>query len=236
MSLLAAAASARKRPAAAAPAVAPLLYWPLNETSGTVANDLSGNGFNGTIDGGTLSSSGLTLNALSDGVFYPGNVAGSPLDVGCLAAWAIEAVVTRNAPGGSVFESIVNQWRSPNFGLFNAALLVTTAGRPEGGMSDSLNAIVSAPTPLVTGVRTHLMAIRNGGALTMYVDGSPVATLSVTGVNTPSNGAGFGVGGFTQAGYFPQSYGFLGKVEHVAVYNKAVGAAFAASQAQKYGL
>lgn len=44
---------------------APLAHWPLNETSGTTASDVSGNGFHGTIVGGpTFVNDGVRGNAI----------------------------------------------------------------------------------------------------------------------------------------------------------------------------
>lgn len=237
--MLIATASARRRPARV-PFINPLLYWPLNETSGAIAHDLSGNGYNGTIVGSCVpSSSGLTLTANEAGVLYPGGASGSPLDVGTLTAWAIEAVVTRQGTGGSVLENIATQWRSPNFGFFTEGMHLRFTSAPFAGISDSATAMVGGPDQIANGARTHLMCIRDGGTFALYVNGSLVNTElhPATDVNNPSDGAPFCVGGgLFSAGTFPNSYGFIGKIEHVALYNVAPPPSYPAVQAAKYGV
>jgi hypothetical protein len=234
---------------------APILYWKLHETSGATVTDYSGYGRNGTITGSpTQSSSGITLTALAQGVYYPGNVAGSVLDVGSDDTWAIEAVITRASVGGSVWEHIAGQWRSPNLGYTNSLLALAgnstpaDRGKPFGGFHDSI-----APTNFYTvqgtaapSARTHLMIVREpgisgSGVLRMYKDGVLVASnlvgFTASKVGIVSDGAKFLVGSDTDAAsYFPASYGFLGTIEHVAVYNTTITAARALYHAQMLGL
>lgn len=236
---------------------APILYWKLNETDGTTIADYSGYGRNGTVTGSpTLSGSGITLDGSSgQGVYYPGDAGGSVLDVGGDTTWAIEAVVTRTGNGGSVWETIAGQFRSPNFGYMNSLLacagngVPADRGKPTGYFSDaaapSNSYGVSAPTALANGARTHLMAIRRPGTgglgrMELWENGVLVATstsFSESAVGIASNGAKFLVGSDSDtANYYPASYAFNGKIAHVAVYDTTVSAERALYHAQVLGL
>lgn len=226
----------------------PLLHWPLNETSGAVANDLSGNGYNGTYTGGTLTGSGFTMTTWTDHVMAAtGSAGGSPLDVGTGRQWSVEAVVTRGAtqPFDNVSANIAAQWRSPNLGYVSMGLCMPSTGKVATSFmgyftpSDlsSSRAVSSAAAP-VNGARTHVYMERVQGTgatdtLNIYLNGvlSQTASVASTLVGTASNGAQFCVG------FYPNfSYGWLGTVEHVAVYNHALGAARVLYHAQLLGL
>jgi hypothetical protein len=83
--------------------------------------------------------------------------------------------------------------------------------------------------------------ISGSGVLRMYKDGVLVASnlvgFTASKVGIVSDGAKFLVGSDTDAAsYFPASYGFLGTIEHVAVYNTTITAARALYHAQMLGL
>jgi hypothetical protein len=227
---------------------APILYWKLNETSGTNVVDYSGYSRDGTITGSpTLSNSGITLTALAQGVYYPGNAGGSVLDVGGDDTWAIEAVITRSADGGSVHEHIAGQWASTAFGHINSMLYLEGSSvpadlaKPSGAFTGSISSTLykaMGPTAIANGTRTHLMIVRTGTTLVLYKNGAQIATTTVgTAVGMASTGAKFTVGSDADTvNYYPTSYGFLGKIEHVAVYDQAISAARVLYHAQMHGL
>lgn len=249
MSLLLTSASARRRPAnPISPTIHPILYWPLDETSGFVAHDLSGNGYDGTYDGGLLTGAGFHMTDRTNSVTAAtGSASGSPLDVGTGREWAIEAVVTFEAdqPVIPSFYSIATQWRSTNFGYAAISLCmlnngVDAAATAFSGQFTPINLTdakgVPSTTAPVAGQRTHVLATRVRGSgstdtMSIYVNGSlsNVVSIDATELGTPSNGAQFAVG-------FDSTYGWLGTVEHVAVYDQGVPANFAAAQAAKYGV
>jgi len=228
---------------------APILYWVLHETSGTAITDFSGYNRHGTMTGGaTLTGSGIVLDgSTGQGVYYPGNVAGSVLDVAGDNTWAIEAVVTRAGNGGSVYEWIAGQWRSPNFGYVNSLLALggsTSRGQPLGAFSQSGSPstlrFVSGAAALTNSVRTHLLVTRaTDNKLYLYENGVLIATSAPYAgeVGIASNGAKFMVGSDADtANYYPASYAFNGKIEHVAVYDQTITAARALYHAQLHGL
>ncbi|MGC9237954.1 MAG: LamG-like jellyroll fold domain-containing protein, partial [Thiomonas sp.] len=74
----------------------PVAYWPLNETSGTVAHDLSGNSLNGTIESGVTidQSQGIPgapgsffFNGSSGYIDVPASSLLCPLNQGSVEAW-----------------------------------------------------------------------------------------------------------------------------------------------------
>jgi hypothetical protein len=74
----------------------PVAYWPLDETSGTVAHDLSGNGYNGTYEG-TYTLGSIPLVAGVPSVLMGGHGTDSLVNVGDIpalidrpASWSLE--------------------------------------------------------------------------------------------------------------------------------------------------
>jgi hypothetical protein len=226
----------------------PILHWPLDETSGTTARDLSGNNYDGTYSGGTLTGSGFKMASYytDNVVASTGSLSGSPLDVGTQRQWAIEAVVTRDAtqPFDNINANIAAQWRSANFGYASIKLGMPSTGKIATSWSayftdQSLaSAIgVSSSAPPVIGERTHILAERVQGpgstdTMNIYLNGvlSGTTAVSSSEVGTPSNGQQFTVGGNAFG------YGWNGTVEHVAAYGHSLGAARALYHAQLLGL
>ena len=229
---------------------APILYWKLNETSGTVVTDYSGYGRNGTLAGTyTQATSGLTLNALDTSVIFPGtNLLPSPLDVGTRRTWTMECYATRAASAaGSIgdIEWLCGQWRSPNFGLFPNALVINVSKKPNALFTNSSGPYgVAAPSVIVDTVRTQIVAVREpfdgvNDAFKIYINGTLVSTtyVTITTLADPSNGAGFTVGGGQAAGgYFPTTSGYLGAIDDVAVYATSMSAARVLIHSQAAGL
>lgn len=79
---------------------APYAYWPLDETTGTIAGDISGNGFNGTyIAGDTLANAGLLANMVGTKYVNLPGTSSAYVDISlannfCVgASWTIECWV-----------------------------------------------------------------------------------------------------------------------------------------------
>lgn len=95
-------------------ALAPIAYWPLNETSGTTALDASGNGRNGVHSNVTVGQSGFGdgggLSAYYDGVaaytniYSPSFYAGFNGDVGTIHLWI--KVAAADWPSSTAREAI----------------------------------------------------------------------------------------------------------------------------------
>lgn len=227
---------------------APVLYWKLNETSGTAVTDYSGNGYHGTHTGSdiTLTADGAHYTATTGGT-YRSHAAGVP-SIGDDSGWTIMAVVTRDAGAlGSVEGNIALVSNDLNFGRANAHLCLHKSsaiyeiqGQFRGNVDDVTYAaatgtdyptatrqlLVARRTP--TGTTIDLDVLVNGAVVASYGGAALDATIAKPEVE------GFYVAG-GQTG-FPGSYGFLGTIAHVALFNTAVSDARALYYAQLLGL
>ncbi|HWY29583.1 MAG TPA: LamG-like jellyroll fold domain-containing protein [Candidatus Acidoferrum sp.] len=158
----------------------PIAYWPLNETSGTVAHDLVGN-YNGTYHGGfALAQAGPTnsifgspsRSALFDGTSAYVDIPEGPFDItGSITTVAWVEVLTSPKFAG-LFGHGDASWR----------MTVNSSGQP--GASDG-NATDATSSTSIKDVNWHMVAytctgipgINNG---LLYVDGVLVASDSVT--------------------------------------------------------
>lgn len=221
----------------------PLLYWPLNAASGNEAIDLSGNGFDAQVLGGFVwGVDGLRTTTTTSGILLEsGTLGGSPIDVGSLTEWAIEAVVRLDQPVTAVGynPSIAVQWRSPNLGRYNAGLFFNKrldgTSHVFGGMADEVDQQVVDQDPVVLGVRYHFLVTKMDGVLYLYRNGVLSETLPSPSENSRSDGAGFVMGGPTP-GYFPESSGWVGEVSNIAVYEHGLTAARAMAHAVASGV
>jgi hypothetical protein len=199
----------------------PRAYYRLDESSGTTMNDSSGNGYNGTLNGGyALSQPGLitgdadTCIQLTSGTGYVDVPAG--LSLNGLGAFTIEAwgYIT----GGSATGRIVASDRpSTNHAGFEMAL--GTGGNYAlaslSGTSYQCN--FTAPS---LNTRYHYVFTFDGSNLKVYINGANASTVAATGTldatanhinigRNPSSGTDF----------------FTGYVDEVAIYKYALSAA-----------
>lgn len=159
----------------------PIAYWPLNESSGTVAHDLIGN-YNGTYVGGcTLSQSGPTnsiFGSPSRSALFDGSSGYLDIPEGPF-----------NITGGITTVAWVNVLSVPSFaGLFghgDASWRMSVNGSGDPGASDGNSTDATSSIGIVDG-NWHMIAYaysgnpgaNNNGLL--YVDGALVASQNVT--------------------------------------------------------
>jgi Immunoglobulin I-set domain/Immunoglobulin domain/Legume lectin domain len=178
----------------------PLGYWPLSETSGTVAFDSSANGNNGTYIGGDYnlgqpgppmpgfgsSSLCVQLNPDSSQVSYvdvpegPFNIT-SPVTI---MAWV--QILAANNP----FEDIL--------GHGDSSYRITMNGSGDPGFSDNGNGDATGPTSIRDGNWHMVAGVYAGGSGTtangfLYIDGVQVAFDETT--SQPGNGNDLWLGG-----------------------------------------
>lgn len=202
----------------------PVGYWRLDETSGTIAHDSSGNGNNGTITGGVTLGVQGPLASTDTAMAFDGStgyisVPASPYISPSSNALSVEAWIKTTISG-----IIANQENAFEIavigGQFQMALMTTNMN----------GAVPSAwfwfgPTTLVNdGVYHLLSAAYDGSDVRLYIDGQLSYTeTNYTGpvqkVTTPLGIAcrGLGVSG-------PNSY-FPGSLDEVAIYGYALTAA-----------
>ena len=211
----------------------PIAYWPLNDVDGTAVEMV--NGFNGeyvgsyshgpAINAGNTGSAVFTDNTGS--VRVPRSSYGTALDVGNTLHWSVEAVFQpTQANPDVVFQSIVTHWRSTFSGTTNFSLLLRDLGSnltPRGDFTSSGGINVAAVSSSPVGVNEvhHSALVRDGNDLRLYVDGSLVDTANAAGLSSSAgDDSGISIGGNSYPpDTFPASYGFIGHVSDVAVYD-----------------
>lgn len=145
-------------------------YWKLDETSGAVAADSSGNGYNGTVYGtGSFTSQGYLNNGFSQAGATPNRI-----DIGDQAAFEIQqftisAWVKLNGACNFNYCGILSKGSSGNIG-YGMGIRNSTGYRLEMNIRD-----IQYEKSLATiniGEWHHLTATVNGSKITLYIDGN----------------------------------------------------------------
>ena len=196
----------------------PIGYWRLGETSGTTAATMAGS-FAGTyLNAPTLGSLGLLpaesdkavrLDGTNDSVRVPNASALNPT-----ARVSVEAWIRPEAlPASGAFASLVSKPDSYSL-QFNGPRLEFTVMRSGGKFR------TQAPANAVSvGQAYHVVGTYDGTRARLYLNGTEVASLALTGaVGSSSSALNFG----TWSGSDER---FKGTVDEVAVYSNALSAA-----------
>ena len=188
-----------------------------NEGSGSIAADASGNSNTGTISGATWTTSGRFGNALSF------NGTSNRVDINDASSLDLTTGMTLEAwvyPTSSTgWRTIIMKERSG--GLTYAIYANNNASRPEvdiriGGIDRSVTGTAALPL----NAWTHLAATYNGTTLRLYVNGTQVGSLSISGSITVS-ASPLRIGGSTTlSGRY-----FAGRIDEVRIYNRALSQA-----------
>lgn len=185
--------------------------YSFNEGSGTTVHDASGNGNNGTLQGGsTWTTSGKYGKAISfNGTNAYVNIPNSS-SVQLRSAMTLEAWVNPSLVSG--------RWRDVIFkGKDNYYLEAdSTSGRPATGGS-TIGGPLFGIAPLAANTWVHLAGAYDGVTLRLYVNGLLVNTRVQTGLITASTNA-LQIGGDTIYGQY-----FQGKIDEIRIYNRALG-------------
>ena len=155
-------------------------HWKLDETTGTVAADASGNGNNGTVNGTTFdtaSQSGVNGAALE----FAGNADGSDdwvthsLTPGSWSAYTVSLWVKADGLGQTEFSGIFNNSTGSGSGF----QLDVDGGSPGTYRYHGSADFNFGP---VTSAWVHLAAICDGTTTRLYYNGSPAGSASVADV------------------------------------------------------
>lgn len=163
-----------------------ILQYQFNESSGTTASDASGNGNNGTVNGGATFLAGQGGNAISldgsnDYVAVPAGLLSSVDDM-TIATWVnLDAASTWSRIFDFGTGSTVNMFLTPNSGSV-ARFALTTSG---GGGEQRINSTSALPT----GTWTHVAVTLSENTGTLYVNGSVVGTNTNLTLNPSNMGA-----------------------------------------------
>ena len=203
-------------------------YWPLNETSGSIAYDYAGLSHNGTINSGvTQGVAGPQPPAFTG--FGAGNTAyqfdGSSgfVDCGTNASQAgttdfsIEAWIKTTA----TTEGMIVGQRDTNAYLgeymfsvsANGTLAITIYGTGGTYQFDGL----SSTTTVNDGNWHYVAFVRSGTTGTLYADGTPVAS-----TNAPVQGLDSSLATFIGVDHRDSVYYFNGEIASVGIYNFAL--------------
>lgn len=207
----------------------PVAYWPLNETSGTTAYDLSGNGNNGTYNGGiVLADYPAPLGAGGSAPKFDGSTAyvtGSQLLTAATANVSLEAWVNFegiSSPNGGCF--LKNGQYNNGYAIGNGGTSFDTAGNNLIGLYE-----ITSWNPTTSAIPTSnwhhcVIVIGANSTSTFYIDGVQVATNSNSDINTP--GAQWVIGADDNNGSGVNTTGrfFAGSLSNVAIYPTALDA------------
>ena len=198
----------------------PVAQLPFDETSGTTANDATGNGWNGTLTGGAS--------------FVAGNI-GNAVDLdGTNGYVSLPTGVVSNASTATVsawvnLDSVSNWSRIFDFGSGTSTNMFLTPKNGNNGkirfaikVNNSTEQRIDGQAALPTGGWHHVAVTLNGSTGTLYVDGAQV------GINTAMTLKPSDLGATTQNWIGRSQYSadpYLdGRVDDFRIYNRALTA------------
>ena len=194
-----------------------LAAYPFEEGSGSVTEDVSGNGHTGTLSGkGVEWTPGKYGTALKfDGkegcVTVPDSPALQLHEEFTLEAWV--------RPEGELLHLPAINKQAEGFPAYGLGVGMTTAGRAEGqiGTAAKSHIDVASPTAISANVWTHEAVTFDGANLRLYLNGVLVATKAVA---LPASG----VRGPLEIGCSSGGH-FRGSIDEVHIYGRALQAA-----------
>ena len=209
------------------PAAAPIAAYPLDEGTGSVAGDASGNEHEGTLS--------------AEGVSWAPGKYGSALQFdgtkGCLSVPDSEALRLGEEftleswvrPEGAMlhYPAIYKEAAGEGFPSYSLGIGYLTAGRPEGqlGKEGKTHQDLAATASLEANVWSHLALTYDGAKLRLYVNGELAATKYVLAPDSATPGP-LTIGCAALTGYH-----FKGTIDEVRIYNRAIGSGEVAADA-----
>nr|WP_246183198.1 DUF5695 domain-containing protein [Paenibacillus methanolicus] len=203
-----------------APASDLVAHYNMNETSGGTAADSSGNGKHAAVTGGTWTAgkagNGLSLNGTTSYASLPNGIVGGLNDF-TISTWV---KVTSHNDWARIFD----------FGTGTTSYMFLAPQTGGGGgmrfaISTSGNGseqLITAPTPLATGVWKHVAVTLSGTTGILYVDGVEAARNNAMTLKPSSLGA-------TNLNYLGKSNwgdpNLNGVVDEFKIFNRALSAA-----------
>ena len=214
----------------------PAAFWKLDEASGTTAVDSSGNGYNGTYSGAYTLQAGKTP-AGGQSVDFTGGEVTTPYVQTSVTSYSIGAWIKTTESSSSQSFAIVSDRGSGSGDSLTLSL--GGPGEDKGGIcfgADTNGAYVGACTQAVldngnwydiTGVYSGATGSVVPSQFSIYVNGAPVATNSITigSFVAPLSG----LGGTLVAGTETWS-NYTGRLADVALYTTALTSSQVASQ------
>lgn len=190
-------------------------YWPLDETNGTVAADVSGNGDNGTVNGASWNPAGKVDGCLSfDGTDDYVQVNCDISNDFSIAFW-VQTTATGGAGTWRQGEGLVDGSVGAGANDFGTALLGNQFAFGTGDPDTTL----TSTGPINDGQWHYCVATRvqSTGAMQVYVDGSLQASGTGT-TNALTAPTHLRFGGIQSGGGF-----FKGKLDEIKTYDRCLG-------------
>jgi hypothetical protein len=188
--------------------------YSFNEGSGTTVHDSSGNGNNGTLQGGAAwTTSGRYGNAISfNGTNAYVNVPNSS-SVQLTTAMTLEAWINPTLRNG-VWRDVIYKGNDKYYLEADS-----TSGKPvAGGILGGSYGEIYGPSAVTTNTWTHLAGTYDGATLRLYVNGVQVNSRAQTGAIAISTNA-LQFGGDSIYGQY-----FQGTIDEIRIYNRALSA------------
>jgi hypothetical protein len=194
----------------------PIAAYNFDEGSGTVLNDRSGSGHNGTVSGATWGA-GNTGGALSfDGIDDLVTVNDSNL-LDLTNAMTLEAWV-RPSTGATAWHTVMMKERAD--GLSYSLYSDNAGSRPSSWIRvGSTDRSVTGTSALPASTWTHLAVTYDATTIRLYVNGTQVATAASAG-NLAVSGNPLRIGGNLIWGEY-----YSGLIDDVRIYNRVLTAA-----------
>jgi hypothetical protein len=201
----------------------PLAYWQLDETNGTTAFDYVG-GFDGTYNGNvTLGVPGAIAGSTNTAVYFDGTNSSS--------AYVGTPLQLNNMPNVTMLGWIRRETNQVNrTGLWGQNDLVEFGyidnNTIQAWVDNFDSAVNISPNPIPNEQWGQVGLVLNSGVATVFVNGSAAGTATLPSANYGSNGFNFNIAG---GGIFDtigaNGNWFNGRVDELAVYNRALTAA-----------
>jgi len=199
----------------------PVIYYRLDESSGTTAADSSGNGRDAAYTGNaTLDQPGATSDGDS-AITGSGTMVGYPSGAGLATGSAPRSVecwfkTTMNVTGSGV---VLAAWGTEaTTSLFALMLYSPTQVKVSDWNNDYIFTLPSSVADN-DGTWHHVVATWDGSTLTSYFDGQPAGSVAAT-FNTVLNSSGLVAGASVG-----RSFQYSGAIDELAVYGTALSAA-----------
>ena len=205
----------------------PNFYWRLDETSGTVAHDVTPNGTDGNYSGGVTFGTAGAITGTTDTAV---TMNGSNAVVSTTAAVAGPTVYseelwfkTTTTTGGKLIG--FGSAATGNSGSYDRHVYMLNNGELTFGTYTGVSNTITSSASYNDGKWHQMVATQAGDGMKLYVDGALVASGSVTG--SQSYNGYWRVGGDNLASWpnQPTSNYFAGSIDEAAVYPNELSAA-----------
>jgi hypothetical protein len=186
-----------------------------DEGAGTTAADVSGNNNTGTLAGPTWSAAGRFGNAVSFDGINDWITVGDANSLDLTTGMTLEAWVRPTAAGNWSTVLLKEQASNYAYGIYAN----TGTNRPSGNaVTGGADHDVRGTAALALNTWTHVAFTYSGSSLSLYVNGTQVATQAATGSIATSTGV-VRIGGNSIWGEY-----FAGLIDEVRIYNRSLTA------------